>query len=78
MYLNILFQSFSLVHAMLTGKIHHIYVELLQYIKNVLSLNYDQLKIITDFEQGLITTVNFIFPESQHQGCYFHYCQVNN
>lgn len=73
-----LFQSFPLVHAILIGKSQQIYVELLQYIRNVLPLSYDQLKIITDFEQGLLIAVNLVFPESKHQGCYFHYCQVNS
>jgi len=72
-----LFQSFPLVHAILIGKTQQIYVELLQYIRNVLPLCYDQLKIITDYEQGLINAVKLVFPESKHQGCYFHYCQVN-
>ncbi|XP_060857935.1 uncharacterized protein LOC132935404 [Metopolophium dirhodum] len=68
--------SFPLVHAILIGKTQQIYVELLQYIRNVLPLCYDQLKIITDFELGLINAVNLVFPESKHQGCYFHYCQA--
>ncbi|KAL5239475.1 hypothetical protein ACI65C_006885 [Semiaphis heraclei] len=46
--------------------------------RNVLPLSYNQLTIITDFEQGLINAVNLVFPESKHQGCYFHYCQVNS
>jgi len=73
-----MFQSFPLVHALLIGKTQQIYVELLNYIRNVLPLCYDQLTIITDFEQGLINAVNLVFPESKHQGCYFHYCQVNS
>ncbi|CAI6350325.1 unnamed protein product [Macrosiphum euphorbiae] len=68
--------SFPLVHALLIGKTQQIYVELLHYIRNVLPLCYDQLTIITDFEQGLINAVNLVFPESKHQGCYFHYCQA--
>ncbi|KAL4089043.1 hypothetical protein QTP88_024121 [Uroleucon formosanum] len=44
--------SFPLIHAILIGKMQQIYIELLQYIRN----------------QGLITAVNLVFPESKHQG----------
>lgn len=75
---TIYFQSFPLVHAILTGKTQDIYIEFLLYIRNVLPLIYNQLTIITDYEFGLMNAVKFIFPESEHQGCYFHFCQVNN
>lgn len=69
-------QSFPLVYAILTGKTQEIYVELLSYIRNVLPLTYSQLIIITDYELGLMKAIKIVFPESIHQGCYFHYCQV--
>jgi len=64
------------VYAILSGKTQEIYVELLSFIRNVLPLTYNQLTIITDYEFGLMNAVKTIFPESDHQGCYFHFCQV--
>ncbi|XP_050062484.1 uncharacterized protein LOC126554589 [Aphis gossypii] len=67
--------SFPMVYAILTGKTEEIYVGLFKYVCNVLPLQYDKLTIITDFELGLINAIRLVFPESSHQGCYFHYCQ---
>ncbi|XP_050057446.1 uncharacterized protein LOC126550282 [Aphis gossypii] len=67
--------SFPMVYAILTGKTEEIYVGLFKYVRNVLPLQYDKLTIITDFELGLINAIRLVFPESSHQGCYFHYCQ---
>ncbi|KAE9534541.1 hypothetical protein AGLY_008631 [Aphis glycines] len=67
--------SFPMVYAILTGKTEEIYVGLFKYARNVLPLRYDKLTIITDFELGLINAIRLVFPESSHQGCYFHYCQ---
>ncbi|CAH1724617.1 unnamed protein product [Aphis gossypii] len=64
-----------MVYAILTGKTEEIYVGLFKYVRNVLPLQYDKLTIITDFELGLINAIRLVFPESSHQGCYFHYCQ---
>lgn len=69
-------QSYPLVHAVLSSKSQEIYSELLRYVRAVLPLTYCDLTIITDFEYGLINAVKTIFPESKHQGCYFHFCQV--
>lgn len=44
----------------------------------MLPLNYADLIIITDYEYGLINAAKIVFPESKTQGCYFHFCQVNN
>ncbi|KAL5237716.1 hypothetical protein ACI65C_005126 [Semiaphis heraclei] len=68
--------SFPMVYAILTGKTEEIYVGLFKYVRSVLPLQYDKLTIITDFELGLINAIQLVFPESSHQGCYFHYCQV--
>lgn len=65
-----------MVYALLTGKTEAIYLALFRFIRNVLPLAYDQLTIITDFEIAQINAILTVFPESNHQGCYFHYCQV--
>lgn len=67
-----------MVYALLTGKTEDIYVGLFQYIRNVLPLSYANLTIIIDFEMAQINAIQAVFPESTHQGCYFHYCQVIN
>ena len=67
-----------MVYAFLSGKTEEIYVGLFRYIRQVLPLAYDNLTIITDYEVAQINAINTIFPESTHQGCYFHYCQVLN
>lgn len=67
-----------MVYALLTEKTETMYVELFRYVRSALPLNYDHLTIITDFEIGQINAIRYIFPESRHQGCYFHYCQVTH
>lgn len=71
-------QSFPLVYAIFSGKTQEIYVEFLRFVRNTLQLPYENIVIMTDFEQGLINAVKIIFPESEHQGCYLYFCQVNN
>ncbi|KAF0750361.1 Uncharacterized protein FWK35_00025138 [Aphis craccivora] len=74
---NSAYQTFPLIHALLAGKTQEIYEALLLYIRNELPLVYNNVILMTDFELGLINAVKIVFPESQHQGCYFHFCQVN-
>lgn len=67
-----------MVYAFLTGKTEEIYIGLFHYIRQVLPLQYNEITIITDFELAQINAIQTVFPESTHQGCYFHYCQVPN
>ncbi|XP_022180217.1 uncharacterized protein LOC111040592 [Myzus persicae] len=67
--------SFPMVYALLTGKTEVIYKELFQYVRHALPLQYDKLTIIADYEIYQINSIALVFPESTHQGCYFHYCQ---
>ena len=32
--------------------------------------------IITDFESAVMLSLQIDFPESEHRGCFFHFCQV--
>ena len=32
--------------------------------------------IVTDFEAALVQPIADAFPETRHQGCWFHFCQV--
>lgn len=54
------------------------YCRLLQFLRNVLQLNidYDNVQIITDFEQGLRNAISRVLPEANNSGCWFHYIQV--
>ncbi|KAL4126426.1 hypothetical protein QTP88_010648 [Uroleucon formosanum] len=51
------------------------YESFLRIFQEFLPLNYAELKIITDFERGLMNAVESTFSESRFQGCWFHYCQ---
>ena len=31
---------------------------------------------MTDFEAALVDPIADVFPETRHQGCWFHYCQL--
>lgn len=33
---------------------------------------------LTDFETGILAAVSQRFPLARHQGCWFHFSQVNN
>jgi len=63
-----------MVYTLLTSKTEIIYKELFLYDCHVLTLQYDKLIIITDYEISQIKSIALIFPESNHQSCYFHYC----
>lgn len=54
------------------------YESFFRIVRQILPLNYAQLVIITDYELGLINGITNVFPESQHRGCWFHYCQVSS
>jgi len=52
----------------------------MQFIRNDLSLNfsYENLQIITDYEQGLRNAITRVIPEATNTGCWFHYIRVSN
>lgn len=54
------------------------YCRLLQFLRQELRLNinYNNLQIFTDFEQGLRNTIASVLPEANNSGCWFHYIQV--
>lgn len=54
------------------------YCRLLQFLRQELRLNinYNNLQIITDFEQGLRNAIARVLPEANNSGCWFHYIQV--
>ncbi|XP_050066010.1 uncharacterized protein LOC126555088 [Aphis gossypii] len=68
--------SFPLVYALLNGKTEEIYVALFKFVRQIVPLNYHNVTIITDFELAQMNAIKSIFKESDHQGCYFHFCQA--
>jgi len=66
------------VYALLNGKTEEIYVALFKFVRQIVPLNYHNVTIITDFELAQMNAIKSIFKESDHQGCYFHFCQVMN
>jgi len=55
------------------------YCRVLQYLRHDLNLNleFENLQIITDFEQALRNAINRVLPEVNNSGCWFHFIQVS-
>lgn len=75
---SIMIQAIPIVHALLTSHTTAVYCRVMQYIRHDLNLNlnYENIQIITDFEQGLRNGVLRVFPEVTNTGCWFHYIRV--
>ncbi|KAF0722910.1 RING-type domain-containing protein [Aphis craccivora] len=69
--------AIPIVHALLIDRQTESYHRVLQYFRNdlQLNLNYGQLKIITDFEQGLRNAIARVLPQANNTGCWFHFVQ---
>ncbi|XP_044596022.1 uncharacterized protein LOC123273011 [Cotesia glomerata] len=48
----------------------------LQFFKNHVAAHIVPDHIMTDFESGLRSAIEIIYPEAHHNGCFFHYCQA--
>jgi len=72
------FQAIPIVHALLLNRQTETYCRLLQFVRNDLNLNirFENVQIITDFEQGLRNAITRVLPESNNSGCWFHFIQV--
>jgi len=66
------------VHALLLNRRTETYCRLLQFLRDDLRLNlqYNNLQVITDFEQGLRNAIARVLPEANNSGCFFHFIQV--
>lgn len=73
-------QNFPLVYALLPGKAEALYDKLfamVQYAANQLGFGMPNLTMVmTDFEKGLINSVQRFFPHANHVGCSFHFAQA--
>jgi len=72
------FQAIPIVHALLVNRRTETYCRLLQFMRHDLNLNitFNNLQIITDFEQGLRNAITRVLPEANNSGCWFHFIQV--
>ncbi|XP_060858757.1 uncharacterized protein LOC132936086 isoform X2 [Metopolophium dirhodum] len=52
-----------------------VYVLLGSVIRNILPLNYDRIRFVTDYERALMNAVQRIFPNSELLCCWFHFSQ---
>ncbi|XP_041474641.1 uncharacterized protein LOC121423350 [Lytechinus variegatus] len=72
-------KQLPLVYALLTGKTTQIYTKLFQTLKQKaaeLQLVLNPLRVMSDFEVGLLRAIMAEFPQAEHKGCYFHFCQA--
>ncbi|XP_060857072.1 uncharacterized protein LOC132934747 [Metopolophium dirhodum] len=69
--------AIPIVHALMVDRNTESYCRLLQFVRNELQLNidYTNIQIITDFEQGLRNAIARVLPEANNSGCWFHYIQ---
>ncbi|CAI6361153.1 unnamed protein product [Macrosiphum euphorbiae] len=67
-----------IVHALLLNRRTETYCRLLQFLRDDLQLNiqYNNLQVITDFEQGLRNAITRVLPEANNSGCFFHFIQA--
>ncbi|KAG8035984.1 hypothetical protein G9C98_003111 [Cotesia typhae] len=48
----------------------------LQFFKTQVASHIVPDNIMTDFESGLKAAIRIIYPEANHNGCFFHFCQA--
>ncbi|KAF0715189.1 RING-type domain-containing protein, partial [Aphis craccivora] len=70
--------AIPIVHALLVNRWTETYCRLLQFLRNDLNLNitFNNLQIITDFEQVLRNAITKVIPEANNSGCWFHFIQA--
>ncbi|CAI6377646.1 unnamed protein product [Macrosiphum euphorbiae] len=69
--------AISIVHVLMVDRLTESYCRVLQYVRHDLNLNleFENLQIITDFEQALRNAINRVLPEVNNSGCWFHFIQ---
>ncbi|XP_050053723.1 uncharacterized protein LOC126549205 isoform X2 [Aphis gossypii] len=69
--------AIPIVHILMVDRLTESYCRVLQFLREDLDLNldYQQLQIITDFEQALRNAINRVMPEVNNSGCWFHFIQ---
>lgn len=65
-----------MVYVLLGSETEDTYSALFAVIRNILPLNYDRTRFVTDYERALMNAVRQIFPNCDLLCCWFHYTQV--
>ncbi|KAF0721924.1 RING-type domain-containing protein, partial [Aphis craccivora] len=70
--------AIPIVHALLVNRQTETYCRLLQFLRQELHLNldYNNIQVITDYEQGLRNAITRVLPEANNSGCWFHFIQA--
>ncbi|XP_078539560.1 uncharacterized protein LOC144824317 [Lissotriton helveticus] len=72
---NINNTTVPLVYDLLPDKQSSTYTEFLSVLKSK-TMNKSPAKVIIDFELAMISTITKLYPETQNQGCFFHFSQA--
>lgn len=65
-----------MVYALLGSETEETYAALFTVVRQILPLQYDRIRFITDYERALMNAVRRIFHSSELVCCWFHYTQV--
>lgn len=65
-----------MVYVLLGSETEETYSALFTVIRDILPLNYDRIRFVTDYERALMNAVQQIFPNSDLLCCWFHFTQV--
>jgi len=60
--------SFPMVYVLLRSRTEETYIALFNIVWQILPLNYNLIRFVTDFERGLMNAIQQAFPESR-LGC---------
>lgn len=69
-------QLFPACFVLMESKSDVAYRHLFQLLKD-LAPGLSPPNLVTDFEAALVSPIADLFPNTRHQGCWFHYCQVS-
>ncbi|XP_072175117.1 uncharacterized protein [Diadema setosum] len=72
-------KQLPLCYVLLTGKTTEMYEHLFRRLKEhaaQLQLVLNPTRIVSDFEIGVKRAVAIQFPQAEHKGCFFHFCQA--
>ncbi|CAF4442567.1 unnamed protein product, partial [Rotaria magnacalcarata] len=73
-----LYLATPVVYVLLNDKTAHTYTLLFQSLKNKakdMNMKFEPIRIISDYESGMISTLKKELPNTIHQGCLFHLYQ---
>ncbi|KAL4123249.1 hypothetical protein QTP88_015456 [Uroleucon formosanum] len=68
--------SFLMVYVLLRNRTEETDITLFNIVRQILHLNYNLIRFVTDFERGVMNAVQRAFPESRLGCCWFHYTQT--